>query len=101
MNESEFRAFARDEGFREPEKRSQPPDRFFDTHVHKEDLIVLVIDGAMTVDYGDRQDTFTAGDMCQVAPGIEHTDFAGTEGAVYFLAWRTPANKLTPNSTCR
>jgi hypothetical protein len=45
----------------------------------------------MTVDYGDRRETFTTGDMCQVAPGVEHTDFAGDEGASYFLAWRTPA----------
>lgn len=91
MNEAEFRTYASDEGFREPESRIQPPNRFFDTHAHKEDLIVLVTEGAMTVDYGGRQETFTPGEMCQVALGVEHIDFAGAEGASYFLAWRTAA----------
>ena len=45
MNEAEFRTYASDEGFREPENRIQPPNRFFDTHAHKEDLIVLVTRG--------------------------------------------------------
>jgi len=90
MNEAEFRAYAEDEGFREPENRNLPPNRFFDTHTHKEDLIVLVAEGTLTVDYGDRQETFTAGDMCQVAPGVEHTDAAGAEGASFILAWRAP-----------
>lgn len=91
MNEAEFRAHAEAEGFRAPETRTQPPNRLFDTHTHKDDLIVLVTAGTLTVDYGDRQDVFGPGDMCQVEPGIDHTDQAGPDGASYVLAWRTPA----------
>lgn len=91
MNETEFRAHATADGFRKPETRTQPPNRFFPTHAHDDDLIVLVTAGALTVDYGDRQDVFGPGDMCQVAPGVEHTDKAGPDGASYILAWRTPA----------
>lgn len=91
MNEVEFRAYAQVEGFREPEFRQHPPNRFFDTHAHKDDLIVLITEGALTVDYGDRQETFGPGEMCQVAPGINHTDKAGPDGARFILAWRTPA----------
>ena len=40
------------------------------------------------MDYGDRKDEFGPGDMCYVAPNIEHTDQAGPEGASYLLAWR-------------
>lgn len=90
MNEAEFRIYAKAEGFREPETRVHPPNRFFDNHVHKDDLIVLVTEGALTVDYGDRQDVFGPGDMCQVDPGVEHTDKAGENGASFILAWRTP-----------
>ena len=92
MNEAEFRAHAEAEGFREPESRIQPANRFFDTHAHEDDLMVLVTEGTVTVDYGDRQETFGPGDMCQVAPGIEHTDAVGAEGASFILAWRTPAS---------
>jgi len=90
MNEPEFRVYAEAEGFREPETRIHPPHKFFDTHAHKDDLIVLVREGSLAVDYGDRLDVFGPGDMCQVAPGIDHTDKAGPEGASFILAWRTP-----------
>ncbi|MFZ8898580.1 MAG: cupin domain-containing protein [Alphaproteobacteria bacterium] len=90
MNETEFRNFARKEGFREPEVRSQPPGRFFESHAHEDDLIVLVTAGAVTVDYGETQYTFKPGDMCEVKHGIPHTDAMGPDGASYVLAWRSP-----------
>ena len=88
MNETEFRAYATAEGYDTPEPRSQPPGKFFDTHTHQRDLIVLIQEGAFTVDYGDRKDEFGPGDMCYVAPNVEHTDQAGPDGATYLLAWR-------------
>jgi quercetin dioxygenase-like cupin family protein len=88
MNETEFRAYAAAEGYDAPEARSQPPGKFFDTHAHERDLIVLIQEGTFTVDYFDRKDEFGPGDMCYVAPGINHTDQAGPEGASYLLAWR-------------
>lgn len=90
MNETEFRAYAKAEGFREPEARSQPPGRFFESHAHDDDLIVLVTAGSVTVDYGDSKYTFEAGDMCEVKHGVPHTDAMGPDGASYVLAWRTP-----------
>jgi mannose-6-phosphate isomerase-like protein (cupin superfamily) len=88
MNDAEFRAYAAAEGYDEPEARSQPPGKFFDTHTHERDLIVLIQEGTFTVDYGDRKDEFGPGDMCYVAPKVDHTDQAGPEGASYLLAWR-------------
>ncbi len=90
MNETEFRNFARKEGFREPEVRTQPPGRFFESHAHEDDLIVLVTDGSVTVDYGETQYTFEPGDMCEVKHGVPHTDAMGPDGASYVLAWRSP-----------
>ena len=80
----------RPKGFANQKRAFTPPHKFFDTHAHKDDLIVLVREGLLTVDYGDRQDVFGPGDMCEVAPGIDHTDKAGPEGASFVLAWRTP-----------
>lgn len=90
MNETEFRAHAKAAGFREPEVRSQPPGRFFETHAHDDDLIILVTEGSVTVDYGDEQEAFGPGDMCEVKHGLTHRDAMGSEGASYILAWRTP-----------
>jgi quercetin dioxygenase-like cupin family protein len=88
MNETEFRAYAATEGFDTPENRTQPPGKFFDTHAHERDLIVLITEGQFTVAYDDHTDVFGPGDMCQVAPGIVHTDEAGPNGVNYVLAWR-------------
>ena len=90
MNETEFRNFARKEGFREPEVRTQPPGRFFESHAHEDDLIVLVTAGSVTVGYGETHYTFEPGDMCEVKHGIPHTDAMGPDGASYILAWRSP-----------
>ena len=88
MTEAEFRAYAKAEEYREPEARSLPPNKFFDTHAHDDDLIVLITAGSFVVDYGEEKSTFGPGDMCHVAPGVDHTDTAGPEGASYILAWR-------------
>lgn len=88
MNDAEFIAYAKAEGYDEPQPRTQPADKFFDTHVHERDLIVLIQAGAFIVDYGDRKDEFGPGDMCYVAPNVKHTDQAGPEGATYLMAWR-------------
>jgi quercetin dioxygenase-like cupin family protein len=88
MNEAEFRAYAKTEGYREPEARSLPADKFFDTHAHKDDLIVLITEGSFVVDYGAERSEFGPGDMCHVKSGVDHTDQAGPQGASYVLAWR-------------
>jgi quercetin dioxygenase-like cupin family protein len=88
MNEAEFRTYAAAEKYDAPEVRTQPPGKFFDTHAHERDLIVLITEGQFTVAYPDHTDVFGPGDMCYVAPGVEHTDEAGPDGASYVLAWR-------------
>ncbi len=88
MNEVEFRAYAKAEGYREPEVRSQPANKFFDTHAHEEDLIVLITAGKFVVDYGDNKSVFGPGEMCHVVAGVDHTDAVGPDGASYVLAWR-------------
>ena len=88
LNEAEFRAYAKAEGYREPEARSLPPNKLFDTQAHDEDLIVLITKGSFAVAHGAARTTFGPGEMCQVAAGVDHTDRAGPEGASYILAWR-------------
>ena len=88
MNEAEFRAFAAAEGYDAPDARTQPANKFFDTHAHEKDLIVLITAGEFAVDYGDDKTIFGPGDMCQVKAGVDHTDAVGPDGASYILAWR-------------
>lgn len=91
MNEAEFRDYAAANGYREPEVREQPANRFFDTHAHEEDLIVLITRGSFTVAYGEDATIFGPGEMCHVAPGVDHTDAVGPDGAGYVMAWRAVA----------
>jgi hypothetical protein len=88
MNEAEFRAYAKADGYDEPQARSLPANTFFDTHAHDRDLSVLITVGSFVVDYGIEKSVFVAGEMCRVASGVEHTDTAGPQGASYILAWR-------------
>tara|TARA_R110002073_G_scaffold321820_1_gene498098 strand:+ start:825 stop:1112 length:288 start_codon:yes stop_codon:yes gene_type:complete len=89
MTEDEFHAYAQAEGYRQPQARTQPAHKLFDTHAHRDDLIVLVTEGSLTVKYADRTEVFGPGDMCYVSPGVDHTDQAGPNGASYVLAWRS------------
>ena len=88
MTENEFRQYAESHQYDQPEAKSQPANKFFDSHVHERDLIVLITQGTFTVGYGDREETFGAGEMCHVEAGVDHTDAIGPEGASYVLAWR-------------
>ena len=88
VNEAEFRSYAKAEGYDEPQSRSLPANKFFDTHAHDRDLIVLITAGSFVVDYGDEHSVFAPGDMCHVTSGVDHTDTAGPQGASYLLAWR-------------
>ena len=88
MNEDEFRTHAKAEGYDEPEARSLPANKFFDTHAHDRDLLVLITAGSFIVDYGIDNSVHGPGDMCHVKSGVDHTDTAGPEGASYVLAWR-------------
>ncbi len=88
MTEAEFCRYAAQEGFDEPQQRSLPADKFFDTHAHDRDLVVLIKQGTFTVGYAEESLTFSPGQMCSVAIGVEHTDTAGPKGASYVLAWR-------------
>ena len=76
------------EGYDEPQSRSLPANKFFATHAHDRDLIVLITAGSFIADYGVDNSVFGPGDMCHVTSGVEHTDTAGAEGASYILAWR-------------
>ena len=52
MNETQFRPFAKADGYREPDSRSLPANKFFETHAHDEDLIVL-INAGFRIDRGE------------------------------------------------
>lgn len=88
MTEAEFRAYAKAEGYAEPEDKTQPADAFYDLHAHPLDLLVFMRDGRFTVDYGDRAESIGAGEMCAVPKRVDHTDAFGAGQNDYLIAWR-------------
>ena len=71
MDEQEFRAYARQEGYREPEHMVRKPNHFFALHAHKEDLIFWIEKGVYIVDYGEKKDVFGPGDMGFVKADVD------------------------------
>ncbi len=88
MTEDEFRLFAGKEGYTAPEFETQPPNAFFDQHVHKDDLIAFIQDGEFIVETDKNRKSFKAGELCVVEAGLVHTDCVGLDGAKCLMAWR-------------
>jgi cupin superfamily acireductone dioxygenase involved in methionine salvage len=87
MNKIEFRKFALESNFSDPELKSLLANKFFHAHTHIEDLIILIKSEKFIVSITSKVQEFEDGDMCIVKAGIEHTNQVGNDGVEYWLAW--------------
>ena len=88
LDEAEFKEYALTNGYAAPELRSLPANKFFKSHKHNDDLILLIQSGEFTVTTGSKTEVFGAGDMCLVNANLEHTDQVGDKEINNWLAWR-------------
>lgn len=59
------------------------PEQVNPEHAHDFDARLMVVAGEMTVDYGDRRQTYGTGDTFSVQLGHRHSELAGPDGATY------------------
>lgn len=81
MQRQEFEAKLRADGFSEIKARTltaRPANR---EHGHDHTVRGLVLSGAFTVNCGGHSTTYRAGEIFEVAKGMEHSEEIGGEGA--------------------
>jgi quercetin dioxygenase-like cupin family protein len=87
MDRTAFEAAQRQEG-REVVVVTMQPNQVKPEHTHDFEARVMVVAGAMTVDYGDRQQIYNEGDTFTVPLGHRHAEHAGPSGATYVAGRR-------------
>lgn len=67
------------------------PNQVNPEHAHDFEARLMVVAGAMTVDYGDHRQSFTEGDTFTMQPGRRHAELAGPSGATYVAGRLKPS----------
>ncbi len=88
MNQSEFEADLRREGYR-VFYGGLSADHVNPDHTHDWDARVMVIGGEITLTRGGKAETFRAGDSCAVAAGAVHAEQVGPQGVAYIAGRRS------------
>jgi mannose-6-phosphate isomerase-like protein (cupin superfamily) len=92
MNRAEFEADAGREGY-EVREGEIKPNEHREAHAHGFDARLFVVDGSVTLVFGDDRITYGPGDSCSVAAGTMHEEH--TEGAgVRYIAGRRSAQQV-------
>jgi quercetin dioxygenase-like cupin family protein len=90
MDRTAFEAELQREG-REIVTVTMPPNQVKSAHTHDFEARLMVVDGELTLDYGDQRHTYAVGDTCTVTLGRRHAEHAGPAGATYVAGRKRPA----------
>jgi mannose-6-phosphate isomerase-like protein (cupin superfamily) len=90
MNRTEFEAMLRQDGY-EAREGSIPPNEHRAAHAHGFDARLFVLDGSLTLIFGNERCTYGPGDSCTVPAGTMHEEHTDAEG-VRYLAGRRSAS---------
>jgi len=67
-----------------------PPNAVFPRHGHAEPQVTVVLEGALTFDYGDAATSHRAGDIISIPGDQPHEGRAGDSGAVILCLFAPP-----------
>lgn len=90
MERSAFEAELHREG-RQVVTITMQPNQLNPEHAHDFEARLMVVAGAMTVDYGDHHTTYSEGDTFTMQLGRRHSERAGPAGATYVAGRLKPA----------
>jgi len=89
MDRTAFEAELQHEG-RQVVVVTMQPNQVNPEHAHDFEARLMVVAGEMTVDYGDRRQTYNEGDTFTMQPGRRHAEHAGGSGTTYVAGRRKP-----------
>lgn len=90
MDRTAFEAELQSEG-RQVVTVTMQPNQVNPEHVHDFEARLMVVAGAMIVDYGDHRATYNEGDTFTMQLGRRHAELAGPAGATYVAGRLKPA----------
>jgi quercetin dioxygenase-like cupin family protein len=67
-----------------------PPYAVFPRHAHAEPQVTLVLEGTLTLDFGDAASAYGAGEMVSIPGHQPHEGRAGEAGAVILCVFAPP-----------
>ena len=91
MNRAEFEADVRREGY-ELREGAIEPNVHRAAHAHEFDARLFVLDGSITLVFGDERCNYRAGDSCTVPAGTMHEEHTESDGVRYLAGRRLAAN---------
>jgi quercetin dioxygenase-like cupin family protein len=92
VNQSEFEAKMRADGFVEIVTREREPSEPSDEHAHEFTARVMVLDGELALTLSGTRHVYRSGDSCEVPAGTTHIEHYGPNGAsVRYIAGRRAA----------
>lgn len=90
MNRTEFEFDLRREGY-EIREGEIKPDEHRGAHSHDFDARLFVLDGSITLVFGDDCCVYGPGDSCNVPAGTMHEEHTGADGVRYLAGRRSAA----------
>ena len=90
MDRAAFEAELQQEG-RQVVTVAMQPGQVNPDHAHDFEARLMVVAGEMTVDYGDRRQTYATGETFSMQRGRRHAEQAGPNGATYVAGRLKPA----------
>lgn len=88
MNRAKFEAELQREGY-EIREGGIEPNQHGEAHSHEFDARVLVLDGSITLVFGEDRCIYGPGNSCNVPAGTVHAEHTGAEGVRYVAGRRS------------
>ena len=88
MTRAEFEADVRREGY-ELREGEIKPDEHRPAHAHAFDARLFILDGSLTLVFGDDRRIYGPGDACNVPAGTMHEEHTAADGVRYLAARRS------------
>lgn len=88
MSRAEFEEDVRREGY-EVREGEIKPNEHREAHAHGFDARLFVLDGSITLVFGDDRVTYGPGDSCSVPAGTLHEEHTEADGVRYLAARRS------------
>jgi mannose-6-phosphate isomerase-like protein (cupin superfamily) len=88
MNRTEFEADVRREGYEVRESEIKPNEHR-EAHAHSFDARLFILDGSITLVFGQDRVAYGPGDSCSVPAGTMHEEHTEADGVRYLAARRS------------
>lgn len=94
MNRSDFEAELRQQGYELREGEIKPNEHRA-AHTHPFDARLFILDGSLTLVFGDERCAYGSGDSCAVPAGTMHEEHTEADGVRYLAGRRSTTATTT------